>query len=172
MLSDSINLRLLTSADAEAWWHLRLEMLRNDPLAFADSTEEHAATTVEEARERLAAGDPLKNFVVGIFEGDKLMGTAGFFRRPNNKESHKGHVWGVYVSPELRGKGVGKRLMLEIIRRAREIEGLEQITLVASAKLPAQKLYKAVGFESYGVEPHSLKIGKEYVDDVLMVFWL
>lgn len=167
-----MELRLLTPADAEAWWHLRVEMLRNDPFAFADSTEEHLTTTVEGVRERLAAGDPKSNFVVGVFVQGKLMGTAGFFRRPNNKESHKGHVWGVYVSPELRGKGAGKAMMLEIIRRAKEIEGIEQITLVASAKLAAQQLYKAVGFESYGVEPHSLKIGNEYVDDVLMVLFL
>ena len=167
-----MHLRLLTADDAEAWWHLRLEMLRNDPFAFADATEEHLATTVDTVRERLAASDPRKNFVVGVFEQGNLMGTAGFFRRSNNKESHKGHVWGVYVSPELRGKGAGKALMLEIIRRAKEIEGLEQITLVASAKLPAQQLYKSVGFESYGIEPHSLKIGAEYVDDVLMVLWL
>jgi len=167
-----MHLRLLTAADAEAWWHLRVEMLRNDPFAFADSTEEHVTTTLEQVRERLAANDPKGNFIVGIFAEGKLMGTAGFFRRPNQKESHKGHVWGVYVSPQLRGKGAGKAMMQEIIRRAREIEGLEQITLVASAKLPAQQLYKSVGFQSYGVEPHSLKIGAEYVDDVLMVLWL
>ena len=168
----SMETRLLTADDAEAWWNLRVEMLRNDPFAFADSTEEHLATTVEVARKRLAANDPRKNFVVGLFERGKLKGTAGFFRRPNHKESHKGHVWGVYVSPELRGKGAGKALMLEIIRRARELHSLEQITLVASAKLPAQRLYKALGFESYGIEPHSLKIGAEYVDDVLMVLFL
>jgi ribosomal protein S18 acetylase RimI-like enzyme len=167
-----MDLRLLTAADAEALWHLRQEMLRNDPFSFADSAEEHLTTTVQEVRDRLAASDPGKDFVVGVFENGKLMGTAGFFRRPNRKENHKGHVWGVYVSPKLRGKGAGKAMMLEIIRRAREIEGVEQITLVASAKLPAQKLYQAVGFESYGIEPHSLKIGDEYVDDVLMVLWL
>jgi ribosomal protein S18 acetylase RimI-like enzyme len=165
-------IRLLTADDAEAWWHLRVEALRNDPAAFADSTDEHMATTVEAVRERLAASEPRRNFVVGIFEQGKLTGTAGFFRRDNNKERHKGHVWGVYVSPESRGKGAGKALMLELIRRAREIEGLEQITLVASARMPAQKLYHAVGFESYGVEPRSLKVGDDYVDDVLMVFWL
>jgi ribosomal protein S18 acetylase RimI-like enzyme len=164
-----VEIRLLTVDDAEAFWHLRLEMLRNDPASFADSTEEHETTTVDAVRQRLNESDPASNFVVGGFADGLLTGSAGFFRRPNHKERHKGHVWGVYVSPGQRGKGLGKALMLEIIRRAREIAGIEQITLVASAKLPAQKLYESVGFESYGIEPHSLKIGKEYVDDVLMV---
>lgn len=167
-----MEIRLLTATDAEAWWQLRLEMLRNDPVSFADSAEEHQATTVETARKHLGADDPASNFVLGSFEDGKLTGTAGFFRRKNNKERHKGHVWGVYVSQDQRGKGVGKALMQEIIRRAREIHGIEQITLVASAGLPAQKLYESVGFKSYGIEPHSLKIGNRYVDDVLMGLWL
>jgi len=167
-----MELRLLTVDDAEAFWHLRLEMLRNDPESFADSDEEHLKTTIETARERLSKNDPKSNFVVGMFEHGQMIGTAGFFRRPNYKERHKGHIWGVYVRPESRGKGAASALMKEIVRRARELEGLEQITLVASANLPAQRLYKALGFETYGIEPHSLKIGNEYVDDVLMVLWL
>jgi ribosomal protein S18 acetylase RimI-like enzyme len=167
-----VEIRLLTADDAEAFWHLRLQALRNDPASFADSAEEHLETTVETTRERLSKNDAASNFVIGVFEDGKLIGTAGFFRRPNNKERHKGHIWGVYVRPESRGKGLASALMKEIVSRAREIDGLEQITLVASANLPAQRLYKALGFESYGIEPHSLKIGKEYVDDVLMVLWL
>ena len=172
LLIAPMQLRLLTADDAEAWWLLRLEMLRNDAASFADSVEEHQKTTVETARERFAAGEPKENFVVGAFAEDKLAGTAGFFRRKNNNERHKGHIWGVYVTPQLRGKGVARALMEEIIHRARQIDGLEQITLVASANLPAQRLYKSLGFESYGIEPHSLKIGDQYVDDVLMVLWL
>ena len=167
-----MDIRLLTPYHAEAFWYLRLEALRNDPASFADSAEEHQATTVEYARKRLAQNDPARNFVVGVFEDGKLIGTAGFFRRPHNKENHKGHIWGVYVTPKSRGKGTGSALMKEVIRRAHTFEGLEQITLVASANLPAQRLYKALGFESYGIEPHSLKIGNDYVDDVLMVLWL
>ncbi len=167
-----VELRLLTPDYAEAFWHLRLEALSNDPASFADSAEEHLTTTVETVREHLRKGDAACNFVIGAFEDEKLIGTAGFFRRMHNKERHKGHIWGVYVRPESRGKGVASSLMKEIVRRARAIDGLEQITLVASATLPAQRLYQALGFESYGIEPHSLKLGDQYIDDVLMVLWL
>jgi ribosomal protein S18 acetylase RimI-like enzyme len=167
-----MDIRLLTTDDADAFWHLRLEALRNDPASFADSAEEHLKTTVKSARELLTKSDPTSNFIVGVFEHGQMIGTAGFFRRPNNKERHKGHIWGVYVRPESRGKGIGSALLKEIVSRAREMDGPEQITLVASANLPAQRLYKMLGFESYGIEPHSLKIGNDYVDDVLMVLWL
>lgn len=161
-------IRLLTASDAEAWWHLRLGALRNDPASFADSAEEHLTKSLDVARERLS-GDSAQNFVVGAFENAKLIATAGFYRYSHIKELHKGHIWGVYVRPESRGKGIARALIEEIIRRARAIEGLEQVLLVASAHLPARKLYEALGFQAYGVEPRSLKIGTEYVDDVLMI---
>jgi ribosomal protein S18 acetylase RimI-like enzyme len=166
-----MEIRLLAADDAEAWWQLRLEMLRNDPASFADSAEEHQATTIDKARKFLGSGDPAETFVAGSFTNGRLNGTVGFFRRKHSKERHKGHVWGVYVSPEQRGKGVARALMQEVIQRARQLN-LEQITLVASAHLPARHLYESLGFESYGIEPRSLKIGAEYVDDVLMVLWL
>jgi ribosomal protein S18 acetylase RimI-like enzyme len=167
-----MNLRLLTVTDAEAFWHLRLEALRNDSASFADSAEEHQSTTVEMVRERLGMGSPGTNFIVGMFEDGKLVATVGFYRSHHNKERHKGNIWSVYVRPESRGKGVAKALMREVIQRARQITGIEQILLVASAHLPARKLYESLGFEAYGLEPRSLKIGTEYVDDVLMILRL
>ena len=82
-------LRLLTASDAEAWWHLRLEALRNDTASFADSAEEHLTKSLDVARERLN-GDPAQNFVVGAFEDGQLAATAGFYRYSHLKELHKG----------------------------------------------------------------------------------
>ena len=166
-----MSIRLLTSEDAEAWWHLRLEALRNDPESFGDSAEEHLAKTLDQARERLRF-DPKEKFVFGAFADGKLTAVAGFYRHPNLKERHKGTIWGVYVQPASRGKGVARALMNEIISQARTINGLEQILIVASAHLPARKLYQSLGFKAYGIEPRSLKVGTEYVDDVLMILRL
>src|SRR5205814_1269726 len=152
-----MEIRLLTAKHAETWWHLRLEALQNDPASFADSAEEHQNTTVETVRERLGDSTTDRNFILGMFADGKLAGTAGFYCNQHNKERHKGHIWGVYMRPESRGKGMARALMQEIIRRAQEIDGLEQILLVASAHLPARKLYESLGFEAYGVEPRSLK---------------
>ncbi|MEZ4605618.1 MAG: hypothetical protein R2865_02105 [Deinococcales bacterium] len=53
------------------------------------------------------------------------------------------------------------------------VEGLEQLHLiVADNNLAAKKLYTSLGFKSYGLEPRALKIGPDYFDDLLMVYFL
>ena len=128
------------------------------------------ATTVETARDGCAPPilhGPLLSACLKM----AFAGTAGFYRSAHIKERHKGNVWGVYVRPESRAAkarprpDAGDHLPRAKLR-------LEQILLVASAHLPARRLYETLGFEAYGVEPRSLKIGSEYVDDVLMILRL
>jgi RimJ/RimL family protein N-acetyltransferase len=53
------------------------------------------------------------------------------------------------------------------------IDGLEQILLVVAATQERpRKLYESLGFRRYGVEPRSLKVNGEYIDDELMILYL
>src|ERR1700757_1362545 len=104
-----MEIRYLTADDAGAWLRLRLEALQGDPEAFSASFEEYQALSLEEVRKRLGF-EAQDAFVVGAFEDGRLQGCAGFYRDKGLKTRHKGRIWGVYVTPESRGAGVGQKM--------------------------------------------------------------
>lgn len=172
MIKAPMEIRVLTDLDAQAWWDLRLEALQSDPLAFGKSVEEHLATPVETIARRFrdtATG----NFTLGAFEDGQLVGMATFVRSTGFKDRHKGHIYGVYVSASQRGKGAGRALLSSLIEKASQDLSLEQILLaVGTAQTAARALYRALGFESFGIEPRGYKQGSTYVDEDHMILWL
>jgi ribosomal protein S18 acetylase RimI-like enzyme len=164
-----MEIRFLTSDDAGEWWRLRKEALLGDPEAFSASAEEHESLGLEEVRKRLGSEDG-EMFVVGACEDGRLNGMAGFYREKGLKSRHKGRIWGVYVTPATRSGGIGGRMMQAVLQRGSAIEGIEQILLsVTTTQASAVRLYRSLGFESFGCEPQALKIGERFIDEEFMI---
>ena len=167
-----MEIRILTAEDANTWWRLRRQALESDPEAFTASSDEHQRLSPEDVRNRLGAGLQ-DSFVVGALEDARLAGMAGFYRETGAKTCHKGRIWGVYVTPEKRQGGIGRKLVQLLLERARAIDGLDQIHLSATTtQAAATQLYRSMGFESFGVEPRALKIGGRYIDEEYMLLRL
>lgn len=168
-----MTIRILTEADAEAYQALRLRSLKEDPDPFGATYEEWVNRPVAQVTERLRHASP-EAFLLGAFlEDGALVGIIAFTRDSMRKFRHKGGITSMYVAPEARGKGIARALLLETIRRARELTGLEQIILsVVSDNAAARTLYLSAGFEVYGHERHAMKDGDRYLDEDHMVLWL
>jgi GNAT superfamily N-acetyltransferase len=72
----------------------------------------------------------------------------------------------MFVLPSYRRRGIGRELMTAALEEARRLLELRKIHLRVSMGQPsARKLYAALGFRMYGVEPEALNSEGCYFDE-------
>ena len=162
MSAADIEIRRLGADDAELFRDIRLEALRCDADAFGSTLELESVKPLSWFAERLGA-----SHVLGAFRARKLIGIAVLIVHQSPKMVHKGALVGMYVRPEARRTGVGRRLVEAIIDTARRHVELVQLTVVMGNE-PARRLYAGLGFVEYGLEKRALKQGDRYFDEILM----
>ncbi|MBO0996065.1 GNAT family N-acetyltransferase [Bacillus sp. SD088] len=164
-----MEIRLLNPLDAKNYLDLRLEALQTNPEAFASSYEEEKDQSVEKYESRFQSQDSL---TFGAFENEKLIGVVTLVVEKKKKLKHRANIFAMYVSPEKRGIGVGKNLMLEAIKKAKGLEGIEQVYLtVVTTNDLAKRLYSSLGFKKFGEDKRAIKLGNRYFDEELMVLF-
>jgi RimJ/RimL family protein N-acetyltransferase len=166
--------RALTEADAASYRALRLRALREEPEAFLITPEEEGLNTIEEFARRLRAewSGP-EGGLFGAFEAGALVGLCGYGREKRIKYRHKAFIWGMYVAPEARGRGLGRELLAAALDRLRSLPDVEQVNLqVTAVNAAAAELYRSMGFVRIGLEPRSMRVGDRYLDDETMALRL
>jgi ribosomal protein S18 acetylase RimI-like enzyme len=170
-------IKVLTEVNATQFWDLRLKGLRENPEAFGAEYEEELNIPMDKLILRFNDDfiGPLEdNFILGAFdENNDLVGMIGLRRERRAKMKHKAVLWGTYVAANLRQLGIGRSLIVELINKAKSIQGLEQISLgVVSSNEQAKGLYASAGFQVCGLEKNALKIGQTYFDEDIMVCFI
>ena len=150
------------SADASLFRDIRLEGLRCNPEAFGSTFEAENAQPLTFFSERLGGSASF-----GAFCGSELVGIAGLLICEGQKHPHKGLLVGMYVRPNARRDGVGRRLVETIVEFARQRVELIQLSVVSENER-ARRRYERLGFLEYGIEKKALKQDGRYYDEVLM----
>ena len=116
--------------------------------------------------------DLIKRGVKYIFEAEGQRAGMCKLIRLEYRTSHVAYLGGLAVDPQLAGRGLGRKLMAEIIDLGKQMN-LRRIELSASVEnQKAQELYLKAGFEKEGILRNYTHQQKEnrYVDEVLMSF--
>jgi ribosomal protein S18 acetylase RimI-like enzyme len=159
-----VNIRELAGSDVARYRALMMRGLQEHPAAFRISPKDEGEPLVP------FASAPAGDFTLGAFgENDELLGVLSFQRETRLKLRHKGTLFRMYVRAEATRQGVGRSLLREAIRRATQLEGLEQLNLtVVSTNSIAKALYASFGFESFALERNGVKNGGTYLDEEQM----
>lgn len=126
--------------------------------------------SVGEERSYLKAVQRHADAAVFVVEDDgRIVGRLSLARDPHPSSQHVADL-GLMVSAGHRRRGVGKALLEQAVRWARE-SGVRKLELhVFPWNEPALRLYESFGFEQEGLRREHYARDGEYVDAVLMAY--
>jgi ribosomal protein S18 acetylase RimI-like enzyme len=169
-------IRALVPADAERYVVLRREALLAEPRAFSSGPEDDVASSVDHVRRSLADPDQATFGAFAASDGGaatELVGIVRIHRERHRKRAHRSMITGLYVRSSQRSRGVGRALMDAALGFARSLGGVEYVDLgVGDFNAAALGLYRELGFESWGTEQDSLRVGDDVVAEHHMVLRL
>ncbi|NBA94922.1 ribosomal protein S18-alanine N-acetyltransferase [Pseudomonas sp. R5(2019)] len=126
-MSDAVTFRAMTEADLDA-------VLKIEYAAFS-----HPWT-------RGIFLDALKSYEIWLmFEGEQQVGHGVV-----NVIIDEAHLLNITVKPESQGRGLGLKLLEQLMRRAYEMDARECFLEVRASNGPAYRLYERYGFNEIG----------------------
>lgn len=166
-----MQVRVLKPKDAKDYWNLRLTTLKQHPDAFLLTVEEELKRLYPIKRITALLKDPTR-ITIGAFIAERLVGSITLQMETYKKIKHKASVLSFFIEDDYRNRGIGKRLLTEVITLSKRHD-IEQLLLaVVSTNEGAIALYESFGFTVFGVEKNALKVNGQYFDEQHMIFYL
>lgn len=162
----SLQIQHLTPDDAAQYRALMLEAYERHPQAFTSSVREREKLPLAWWAARL---DGELDLLLGAFSEGRLLGIVGLAFELREKARHKATLFGLYVTAEQRGSGLGRQLVQHLLAEAAGYEGLRLVQLTVTAGNDAAlSVYQRCGFVQFGLEPQAVCVGEDYLDKIHM----
>jgi len=141
--------RRIRSGDAALFRDVRLRALATDPESFGSTYEREAAYPSERWHERAdadAAGDEATT-LLALRDGEGV-GLVTSVRDDDDPSRYD--VYAMWVAPDARGAGIGRRLLDDVEAWARAAGARSLWLSVTNRAAAAEGLYRSAGFEPNG----------------------
>ena len=166
-LPDGIIIRQAAPADVNSFRDLRLEALKGHPSAFGQDYDENILRPQSYWEKAVTINSEEQALSFAEYKG-QLIGMTGIYRNLSKKILHSAGIWGVYVTPEWRGRHISQALIRSCLDWARQKQVVIVKLGVVTDNQSAIQCYKSCGFIIYGKESKALCLNGIYYDEYLM----
>lgn len=139
-------------------WLLQQEVLQWFPLTDLREIEDAARIWMSYSKQG--------GVLTALWEGIPC-GVANLYLQPYRKLAHQS-LFAIIVDEKYRGKGIGTKLLQELIALGKERFKLELIHLEVYEGNPAIRLYERLGFQQYGIQKKFVKDQGRYLNKIMM----
>lgn len=147
MAPEPVVVRVLGIADVGEYRAIRLSALATAPDAFGSVHAVEASRPLDHHAQRLTS-----SIVFGAYDACRIVGMIVFKLEDGPKDAHKGFVWGFFVEPAARERGIGAALLAALIDVTHG--KVEQVMLsVVAENAAAIALYDRFGFRRTASNP-------------------
>jgi len=166
MEAESISVVALGPRDWRDLRAIRLEALQSEPAAYSSSYEETLGWSEEHWQQRLANDHSVH--LLARAQG-RPIGMVGGYLGSDEGDDSVAVVFGMYVTREHRGKGIGRLLLTSLIDRLAAFPQISTIRLgVTQTQDPARTLYESVGFRVVGKTEEGIVVNGQQYDELIM----
>lgn len=121
---DGIQIRPLTAVEWPAYKAIRLKALESDPKFFGETYDEAKAKLDDDWQRHLTEAHRV---VFGVFIHDKLVGMTGIVVDKEDPTGATAKLWGSWLEPAWRGKGIARKMYEARINWARAQPGIRRV---------------------------------------------
>ena len=118
------SIRKLEEKDWSVFSEIRLRALQTDPSVFGSNHERESKVPESEWKSQLNNPD---SAVFGVFDDDRPVGMTGVAVDRDDPSRKTALLWGSWLEPDARGKGISKLFYEARIGWARQQPGVERI---------------------------------------------
>jgi ribosomal protein S18 acetylase RimI-like enzyme len=173
MNESDIKISKLSSDDWKSYKELRLKALKEEPQGFDASFEDFVEKPDEYWIEKTGILVDNEHISLVAKDGEKVVGIICSDFSKNKKVRHIADVSFLYVLPESRGKGVGKKLLMAVLEEVKSNPEIVKVNLrVCSEQKVAVRLYKSVGFEEVSLMKKERFVDGIFYDDYKMSLFI
>jgi len=147
-----------------------IEVIRTDAPDRSYVLMEHYGARPDSIKAYICGIDAEKNLLLVAVSGDRVIAVLSGIQMGKGKIPHTAHVMavGLHVMPQYRGMGIGTR-MLDYAARWAKGRGFEKLEAdIFTTNKRSLHLFERAGFIEEGTRQKRIRIGKQYIDEILL----